>query len=375
MGTSKVTLNIDGKEVTAEKNSTILDAARKLDITIPSLCHNPDLAPFGGCRLCLVEVAGTSRPVASCAALVQEGMRVKSSSNYLERLRRTNVELLLSDHPNDCMLCERAGNCKLQELAYYYGIRENRFEGARRQYPEEDNNPFIRREMEKCIMCGQCVRICDEVQGVGAIDFAYKGLWTKVTPPFEKDLDCEFCGQCVAVCPTGALTGRMWASKGRQKFREVETVCPYCGCGCNLTLAVKKNEIARIYSKKDTINQGMLCVKGRFAYDFVHSPDRLTKPLIRVGAEKDFVLDRDNPYRESKQGPVSKPGSEQFREASWEETLDLVALRFKEIKDRHGPDVIGGLASARCTNEDNYLFQKFMRMAVGTNNVDHCARY
>ncbi|EFI35795.1 NADH:ubiquinone oxidoreductase, subunit G, iron-sulfur binding [Desulfonatronospira thiodismutans ASO3-1] len=375
MGTDMVTLNIDGKDVTVDKDSTILDAARKLDLTIPSLCHNPDLIPFGGCRLCLVEVTGTSRPVASCAALVQEGMKVKTSSNYLERLRRTNVELLLSDHPNDCMLCERAGNCKLQELAYYYGIRENRFEGENRKYPEQDQNPFIRREMEKCIMCGQCVRICDEIQGVGAIDFAYKGLWTKVCPPFEKDLDCEFCGQCVAVCPTGALTGRMWASKGRQKFREVDTVCPYCGCGCNLTLAVKKNEIARIYSRKDSINQGMLCVKGRFAYDFVNSPDRLTKPLIRTGAKKDFVLNRDNPYRESKKGHASRPDYEQFREASWEEALDLVALRLKEIKDRHGPDVIGGLASARCTNEDNYLFQKFMRMAVGTNNVDHCARY
>ncbi len=375
MSASMVTLNIDGIDVTADKASTILDAARKLDITIPSLCHNPDLVPFGGCRLCLVEVAGTSRPVASCAALVQEGMKVKTSSNYLERLRRTNVELLLSDHPNDCMLCERAGNCKLQELAYYYGIRENRFEGESRKYPEEDQNPFIRREMEKCIMCGQCVRICDEIQGVGAIDYAYKGLWTKICPPFEKDLDCEFCGQCVGVCPTGALTGRMWASKGRQKFREVETVCPYCGCGCNLTLAVRKNEIARVYSKKETVNQGMLCVKGRFAYDFVNSPDRLTRPLIRIGTTKDFVPNRENPYRGSKQGSASKTGFDQFREASWDEALDLVALRFKEIKDLHGPDVIGGLASARCTNEDNYLFQKFMRMAVGTNNVDHCARY
>lgn len=375
MSINMVTLNIDGKDLSVDKTCTILDAARQLGITIPTLCHHPDLSPFGGCRLCLVEVSGISRPVASCATFVQEGMKVQSSTPYLESLRRTNIELLLSDHPNDCMFCERAGNCKLQELAYYYGIRENRFEGARRVYSQQDNNPFIVRDMEKCVMCGQCVRICDEVQGVGAIDFAYKGFWTKITPPFEMDLDCEFCGQCVAVCPTGALTGRMWANKGRQKFKEVDTVCPYCGCGCNLTLAVKKNEIARIYSRKNTINEGMLCAKGRFAHEFVHSPDRLTKPLIRVGPKSDWQLDNTNPYANLKTSGSFSPDPRAFKEVSWDEALDYIALKLKEIKEEHGPDAIGGLASARCTNEENYLFQKFMRMAVGTNNVDHCARY
>lgn len=370
-----VTLNIDGREVSVPRKSTVLDAVRELGIVLPTLCHHPELSPFGGCRLCLVEISGRSRPVAACCTLVQEGMVVHTATSHLENLRRTNLELLLSDHPNDCMLCERAGNCKLQELAYYYGLRDNRFIGERRTFEQQDNNPFIARDMEKCVLCGQCVRICDEVQGVEAIDFTSKGFWTNISPPFEKDLDCEFCGQCVGVCPTGALTGRMWSFKGRQKFREVDTVCPYCGCGCNLTLAVKKNEIVRVYSRKDTINNGMLCAKGRFGYEFVSSPDRLTHPLIRVGSKRDWELDQSNTYSQSSSSRERSwdPGS--FKEVSWEEALDYIASSIKKIKEEHGPDSIGGLASARCTNEENYLFQKFMRAAVGTHNVDHCARY
>jgi len=364
-----ITLKVDGKKVSVRKLSTILDAARKLDIPIPTLCHHPELSPFGGCRLCLVEIKGSPKPVASCTTFAKEGMEIITTSPNLEKLRKTSLELILSDHPKDCMVCERAGDCKLQELAYFYGIRKNRFEGERRIYTKKDNNPFVAREMEKCILCGQCVRVCDEIQGVGAIDFAYRGLKTKICPPFEKDLDCEFCGQCVSVCPTGALTGKMWAQQGRQNFKEVETVCPYCGCGCNLTLHVWRNEVKRVSSKQDTINEGWLCAKGRFGYGFIHSPDRLTKPLIRI-APKEGV-DLNKPLNSSR----LLINDSQFREASWDEALDYIAVRLKEIKQRYGSDAIGGLSSARCTNEENYLFQKFMRAVIGTNNVDHCARY
>jgi len=266
-----ITLKIDGQKVTVRKLSTVLDAVRKLDIPIPTLCHHPELSPFGGCRLCLVEIKGSPKPVASCTTFARDGMEVTTTSPRLEQLRKTTLELILSDHPKDCIVCERAGDCKLQELAYFYGIRGNRFEGERRVYTKRDNNPFIERDMEKCILCGQCVRICDELQGVGAIDFAYRGLKTKITPPFEKDLNCEFCGQCVAVCPTGALTGKMWAQKGRQNFKEVDTVCPYCGCGCNITLHIWRNEVRRVSSKEETLNEGWLCAKGRFGYGFIHS--------------------------------------------------------------------------------------------------------
>jgi NADH dehydrogenase/NADH:ubiquinone oxidoreductase subunit G len=378
-----VTLKIDDKKVTVRKLSTILDAARKLDIPIPTLCHHPELSPFGGCRLCLVEIKDSPKPVASCTTFAKEGMEVITTSPRLEKLRKTTLELILSDHPKDCMVCERAGDCKLQELAYFYGIRENRFEGERRIYTKKDNNPFVERDMEKCILCGKCVRICDEIQGVGAIDFAYRGIKTKICPPFEKDLDCEFCGQCVAVCPTGALTGKMWAQKGRQNLKEVDTVCPYCGCGCNITLHVWRNKVRRVSSKEDTINEGWLCAKGRFGYGFIHSPDRLTKPLIRIAPKEnvEFMMQQTNP-------PLTKRGrggitnssfiphpSSFFKEVSWDEAFDYIAKRLKEIIVTHGHDAVGGLSSARCTNEENYLFQKFMRAVMVTNNIDHCARY
>lgn len=359
-----VNLTINGKKVRIRKLSTLLDAAAKLDIPIPTLCHHPALSPFGGCRLCLVEIKGSPKPVTACTTLVRDGMEVFTSNPRIEQMRRATLELILSDHPQDCMVCERAGDCKLQELAYFYGIRDNRFKGERRIYEKKDGNPFIVRDMEKCIICGKCVRICDEIQGVGAIDFAYRGIKTKVCPPFERDLDCEFCGQCVAVCPTGALTGRMWAHKGRQNFREVDTICPYCGCGCNITLHVWRNKVRRISSKENTPNEGWLCAKGRFGYSFIDHPQRLKKPMIRIAPKED---------KESS-SPISHHAS-LFREVSWDEALDYTAARLKELREQHGADAIGGLSSARCTNEENYLFQKFIRAAIGTNNVDHCARY
>jgi predicted molibdopterin-dependent oxidoreductase YjgC len=342
-------LSINGKKISVPDETTVLEAARRNDIFIPTLCDDPRLEPHGGCRLCLVSIKGMFRPVTACTTPVAEGMEVETTNGPIERQRRTIVELLLSDHPNDCMVCERAGDCTLQELAYFYEIRTNRFAGERRQYAKKDMNPFIERDMEKCILCGKCVRVCDEIQGLGAIDIAGRGFTAKVSPPFEKDLDCEFCGQCVSICPTGALMGKQSLGKGRQKdVKEIETICPYCGCGCNLTLHVSRNEVVRVTSKRDTINEGWLCVKGRYGYSFLNSPDRLKTPLIR------------------------KDGK--FVEASWNEAFDHIAGKLNAIKRKHGPDAIGGLSSARCTNEENYVFQKFMRAAVGTNNVDHCAR-
>jgi predicted molibdopterin-dependent oxidoreductase YjgC len=375
-----VTLKIDGQKVTVRKLSTILDAARKIDIPIPTLCHHPALSPFGGCRLCIVEIKGSPKPVTACTTFARDGMEVTTSSPQLENMRKITLELLLSDHPTDCMVCERAGDCKLQELAYFYGIRENRFIGERRTYGRKDGNPFIDRDMEKCILCGQCVRICDEIQGVGAIDFAYRGLKTKICPPYDRDLNCEFCGQCVAVCPTGALTGKMWKQKGRQNFTKIDTICPYCGCGCNITLHIMRNQVMRVSSKPDTINEGWLCPKGRFGYQFISSPDRLTKPLIRIAPKEQFSFSLEPGTRNiPPHPPIAKGGlrggNDIFREVSWDEALDYIAERLRGIREKSGPDAIGGLSSARCTNEENYLFQKFIRAVIGTNNIDHCARY
>lgn len=347
-----IQLTIDGREITVSPGSTVLEAARGAGIDIPTLCHDPRIKPFGACRLCIVEIAGIAKPVSSCTTPVREGMEVRTVSEKLYRLRRTVVELLLSDHPNDCMTCIGTGDCKLQELAYLYGLRENRFPGAMRDHHRVDANPFITREQNKCVMCGLCVRVCEEVQGVGAIGYADRGFEAKVIPPFGADLDCEFCGQCVAVCPTGALSARLWSGKPRTGgFSQTKTVCTFCGCGCNLTLRAQGDQVFRVDSDADTHNRGWLCVKGRFGYDFINSPERLKTPMIR---------------RE-------KGGS--FEPVDWPEALNYIAERFSRIKADHGPDAIAGLCSARCTNEENYLFQKLLRVGIGTNNVDHCARY
>ncbi len=344
-----VNLTIDGKKISVDRTSTILEAARIHGIPIPTLCNHPKLSPFGGCRLCIVEVKGAPRPVASCTTTVSEDMEVQTATPRLEELRKLVLELLISDHPNDCMVCEAAGSCTLQELAYAYGVRGEEYPGERRRYAKRDGNPFIERDLEKCVLCGRCVKVCDEVQGVEAIDFGYRGFKSKICTAYEEDLNCEFCGQCVSVCPTGALTGKAWAGKTRfRETRAVDTVCSFCGTGCNITAHVRNNEIVRVTSKPGLWNEGLLCVKGRFGYPFVASPERLTTPLIKRGG----VL----------------------QEATWEEALGLVAEKLQEIRGRYGADAIGGLSSARCTNEENYAFQKFMRAAVGTNNVDHCAR-
>jgi len=347
-----ITLTIDSKDVSVPVGTTVLEAARELNITIPTLCHDPRLKPYGACRLCIVEIAGMAKPVTSCTTPATEGMVVTTQSEKLYRLRRTTVELLLSDHPNDCMTCIGTGDCTLQELAYSYGLRENRYKGEMRDHNRVDTNPFVTREQNKCIMCGLCVRVCEEVQGVGAIGYAERGFQSKVIPPFGHNLDCEFCGQCVSVCPTGALSGRVWAGKPRVgNVTETETTCTYCGCGCNLTLRSSGDTVFRVDSKSDNHNRGWLCVKGRFGFEFINSNERLKWPLIR--REKGGSLER----------------------ATWDEALNLIATKFKAIKEEHGADALAGLCSARCTNEENYLFQKLVRAGFGTNNIDHCARY
>ncbi len=348
-GKKMLTVTIDGKPIEVPEKTTILKAAKMLDIYIPTLCYNPKLSPSGRCKLCAVEVKGSSKPVYSCLIPVKDGMEVTATSPQLFELRKTNLEKILADHPNGCMTCEGAGECTLQELAYFYDIDITKLKTEKGDY-RKDNNPFIEWELDKCIKCGLCIKICDEVQGVKALAFDKTDPKGKITTHDGKDMNCEFCGQCVSVCPTSALTAKMWKRKGRQKgVKQTDTVCPYCGVGCNITLHVKDNEIVRVTSKEDSIvNNGLLCVKGRFSYEFVSSPDRLKTPLIRKNGE--------------------------LQPASWDEALDYTAQRLREIKDTYGPEAIAGLSSARCTTGENYLFQKFMRAVIGNNNVDHCAR-
>lgn len=368
--TPAVTLTIDGREVTVPAGTTVFDAARAAGIEIPHLCHHPWLKPTGACRLCVVEIQGARGLPAACTTPVAPGMVVHTESERVVEARREILDLLLANHNAECLTCEKAGDCRLQDYAYRYGVARTSYHGERRQYPPDGSNPFFYRYHDKCIMCGRCVRVCDEVMGVNAIDYAYRGFHTKVATAYEVGLEespCVFCGNCVAVCPTGALQPKLSVGQGRRwEIRKVRTVCPYCGVGCSLELEVRdpgaapgrkaavaaggdgRPRVVGASGGDGPVNQGLLCVKGRFGWDFLHSPDRLTRPLVRDG--------------------------DGFREASWDEALDLVARRLSEIRDRYGPDSLAGLCSAKCTNEENYLFQKLVRAVWGTNNVDHCAR-
>ncbi len=352
MGTVKV--NIDDQEYLADSQETILEIAERNGIFIPTLCYDPRLKPYGACRLCLVEVEGARGLMASCGTTASDGMVVRTQTPALLRLRRSILELLLSDHPLDCLVCDKAGECRLQDLAYAYGIRESRFVGETHSYQlQPDKEPFILRDKEKCILCGRCVRICDEVMNLGAIDFAYRGFDTMIQTAFDVPLQespCVFCGNCISSCPVGSLYPKDRVGKGRSwELQATKTVCPYCGCGCQYYLHSKDNQVVGVDTVPgEGLNKGNLCAKGRFAIEFINHPDRLTRPLVRKDGE--------------------------FMEVEWDQALDVVAQGISAIVDKYGPDSFAGLSSAKCTNEENYLFQKFMRAVVGTNNVDHCAR-
>jgi len=355
----KVRISIDGKEIEVEKGITIFEAARKNGIEIPHLCYCENISISGACRLCLVEVEGENNLTASCAYPIGKEVRVHTNTERVIKARSLILELILSDHPIDCLTCDSAGECKLQDYAYEYGISKSRFIGETHQYEIENANPFIVRDYNKCILCARCVKVCNELQACDVQDFSYRGFKTKVSTGFAlpmQEANCVFCGNCVEFCPVGALREKQAERKGRPwQLRQVKTICPYCGCGCGLILHIKNNRIVKISGDRDNpVNTGWLCVKGRFGYEFVHSPERLTKPLI-----KNSKLKMQNA---------------KFTEVTWNEVLDFVAKKFREIKEKYGPDAIAGLSSAKCTNEENYLFQKFMRAVIGTNNVDHCAR-
>jgi formate dehydrogenase major subunit len=280
-------------------------------------------------------------------------MKVKTHTGRVLNARRLIMELILSDHPLDCMTCEKGGDCQLQDLAYQMGLKGSRLQGEQHRYPLDLSNPLIVRDYNKCVLCERCVRACDHIQGIDAIDYAYRGFHTKVTAPFDrglKDSDCVFCGQCVQVCPTGALTEKKARGMARSwEIQKVRTTCPYCGVGCQMWLHVKAGRIIKVTGVRNAApNKGRLCVKGRFGYDFIYSEERLKAPLIRDRGE--------------------------FREASWDGALNLIAAKFKEIIAAHGPDAIAGVSSSRSINEDSYQMQKLFRSVIGTNNIDNCAR-
>jgi predicted molibdopterin-dependent oxidoreductase YjgC len=371
-------ITIDGKQLDFAAGETVMECALAHHIDIPRLCYHPELRPSGGCRLCLVEIEGRPSPAPSCGLACQEGLVIHTQSDALHAMRRDIIDLFVSEHPLNCVTCDKNGACDLQRYAYQFGVSATSFdfEVARTQY--QDDNPFFIRDHQYCILCGKCVRVCDEVVGVNAIDYAGRGFDSHIATPFDEIMlnsACVFCGSCVQVCPTAALLPKSRLGQGREwEFERKRTICGYCGVGCSIEFVLKDQQIVYAQGYPGApVNGEFLCVKGRSGWDYISSTDRLSQPLLRRDVAYELGL-TDTPWTLPATSPLKLRKADYFTPVSWEIAIDLVATRLAQVITTNGADAVAGLASARCTNEENYLFQKFMRAGVGTNNVDHCAR-
>jgi NADH-quinone oxidoreductase subunit G len=343
---SKMTVTVDGKKIEVPMGATILEACTAAGSKVPTLCHDNKLHPYGACRICLVEIEGTPRKFTpSCTTPATDNMIVKTTSPALIEARKMVLELLLIKHPLDCPVCDKAGECSLQDLVHEYGLGKSRFDAEKGYLPPDYASSIIERNISRCILCGKCVRVCDEQNAVGEWAFTRRGTKARISTDFDRPLDCEFCGECVEICPVGALTTRQFKYKARSwNLEATPSVCNYCGCGCAVSYETRDGKIMRVGPAKNNY----LCVKGRFGWDAVHAPERLTTPKMRVGNE--------------------------LVNCTWDEALSMIATNLKVIRDKHGAAKIGGLGSVRTTNEDNFAFQKFMRTVIGTNNIDMLGR-
>ncbi len=328
-------------------------AARSHGIHIPTLCYHPRTRKAGKCRMCIVEVETMPGLQISCSLPVRDGMVVHTATERVIETRKMIVELYLSNGKHNCINCEANGSCDLQDVAYSLGIEKSSFPVVPKPMPVDASCPMIVRDMNKCIQCFRCIKGCNEIVVNEVLDMGYRGSAMTVVCDADRPMgesSCVVCGECVQLCPTGALTEKKAVGRARAwDTKKIRTTCPYCGVGCQMHLHVRDNEIIKVTGVEAAEpNLGSLCVKGRFAYDFVKSPHRLKSPMIkRKGV---------------------------FEEATWEEALDYTAEKLLSIKSQYGPDSIVGIGCARSTNESNYVMMKFMRAVVGTNNVDHCAR-
>jgi predicted molibdopterin-dependent oxidoreductase YjgC len=339
---------IDGKNCEVQPEETILEVAGRNGIRIPTLCYHKKLSPIGSCRVCMVEIEGAQKPMAACTTEALDSMVVRTNTERVRELRRTAIKLMLINHKLDCHVCDASGACALQDLAYEYNVESHDFGEIS---VERDvglfSSPLINYDPQRCIMCLRCIHACSEIRGVKGLSIGLRGSLAHVESDSEK---CLSCGECLHVCPVGALTQKLTRPPERiHQMEKVQTTCPYCGSGCQMELRVSGDKVWGITTDDDLgPNYGSLCVKGRFGFDFIHHSDRLTTPLIK------------------------KKGK--FEEASWDEALDLVADKLKEIKDEHGSDSFLTASSAKATNEENFALMKFTRAVLGTNNIDHCAR-
>ena len=353
---AEVTLEIDGQQVTVPAGTSLMRAAIEAGIGIPKLCATDSLEPFGSCRLCLVEIEGRRGYPASCTTPAEAGMKVRTQSDKLGKLRHDVMELYISDHPLDCLTCGANGDCELQDMAGAVGLRNVRygFEGANHlEAKKDESNPYFTYDASKCIVCNRCVRACEETQGTFALTISGRGFDSRVSPGQDQafmDSECVSCGACVQACPTATLQDKSVIALG-MPTKSVVTTCAYCGVGCGFKAEVKGEQVVRMTPWKDgKANEGHSCVKGRFAWGYATHKDRITKPMIRA--------------------KITDP----WQEVSWDEAIAHAASEFRRIQAKHGRDSIGGITSSRCTNEETYLVQKLIRAAFGNNNVDTCAR-
>jgi len=360
-----IQITINDKAIVAQEGQTILRVAEEQGIRIPTLCYHRDLTPTGNCRMCVVEVKGQRFLQAACATTIFSGMEINTDSERVIKSRKKTLELMLANHPPDCLVCDTSGSCELQDLAYDYQVKVPEWGSKGTKYiVDSDPNPFVRVDFNKCILCRRCVLACEEIQGRYVWGVANRGYEEKIIAGNDTTMlqaRCESCGQCVAYCPTGALSNRMSYGLGRvHQVKKVLTTCTYCGVGCQFDLNVKNNRIIGVTSNpKAPVNGMALCVKGRYGYDFVHHPERLKRPRVRK-----YLLD----------GSAKSENRGEWIDVDWDTALSITARKLCFFRDTYGADTIGVLTSAKCFNEENYLMNKFARQVIGTNNIDHCAR-
>ena len=360
-----INLRINGQDVQTREGTTVLQAAQKIGVTIPTLCDHPDLEAYGGCRLCVVDVKGARNPMASCTLPVTEGMEVVTHSQGIEKTRKTILEMLVSNYYDAGYGNGQKQETQLTHWVNHYGVDvKTKMAPAPRYAVNNDPNPFVWVDMNKCIQCTRCVRACADIQGRFVWGMAERGINTHPVPGANTDMlnaRCESCGACVAYCPTGALDNKMSMGAG-EPDKVVMTTCGYCGVGCQYELNVKNNKVIRVTStEKAPVNGNHLCVKGRYGYDFIHHSERILKPQVRR-----YLL--EGKKKELKGTPWD------WVETDWDTALNITSQKLTGIKKEFGADSIGVLTSAKCTNEENYLMSKFTRQVLGTNNIDHCAR-
>src|SRR5713101_6723933 len=346
-----VTLTVDGKKVPAPAGSLLIEACKSVGIEVPSFCYYPGLSLQGACRMCVVKVEKMPKLQTACTTTVTEGMIVATDSDEVRQARKAMVELLLGNHPLDCPVCDAGGECELQDMTFSYGAAESKFMEAKNHKEEQQWSPVVFFDRPRCILCYRCVRVCGEGMDVWALGVQNRGVSSIIAPNKEDHLECEECGMCIDICPVGALTSGAYRYKTRPwEMTHVGTTCTHCADGCKTTLGVRRSETGMEIVRGDNrdksgINGDFLCIKGRYAFDFANREDRLTQPLIR------------------------KDG--QLAPSTWEEAFELIGKRFKEAREQHGGQAIGVVGSNRTTNEENYLLQKFARVVLQTNNIDH----